>query len=473
MEVVVSTNFTRRFGGGRRRGWTLVAAAAALCAAIAVPTLASASGDSASVRSADANVIDGSYIVVYDDDAGATGAETDQRESALGFTAEHRYRSAINGFAAELTPGQVEALESDRDVDFVQQDRTAHATAFVPRVTGEPVPPTGIRRIVAAKGTLVRQKAQDNVAVIDSGVKIGHPDLNAVNGKDCVDLGTPATDGNGHGTHVAGTIGAQNDGAGVVGVAPNTRIYAVRVLNNAGSGSFSQIICGIDWVTANAASKNIEVANMSLGGLLGGPQSPCPGTSDALHLAICNSTDAGTNVTYVVAAGNSGWDFDFGPNPDVPAAYREVLTTTAMADSDGRPGALGPDTSCSWVVNDEDPAPFSNFAATPAGRNHTIAAPGVCIKSTWKGAPNYRTISGTSMASPHMAGVAALCHGEIGHAAGPCQTRTPLQNIQYLRSLATNYNNNNPNYGFLRDPISSPLTGVYLGFLTRAPNPLP
>ena len=243
--------------------------------------------------------------------------------------------------------------------------------------------PTGIRRIVAAKGNLVRQKAVDNVAVIDSGANLSHPDLNVVSGKDCVDLGTPAEDGNGHGTHVSGTIGAKNNGAGVTGVAPGTRIYAVRVLNNAGSGSFAQIICGIDWVTANAATKNIEVANMSLGGALGGAQSACPGTSDAMHLAICNATDANTNVTFVVAAGNSAWDFDFVPNPDVPAAYKEVLTVTAMSDSDGKPGALGAPPSCRSDAFDDREAPFSNFAHTAAGRAHTIDAPGTCIQSTW------------------------------------------------------------------------------------------
>jgi subtilisin family serine protease len=455
-----------------RRGGVIAVLGLVLAALVAIPGAAADGGGASDPRAPDSNAIDGSYIVVYEDSAGGVGAATDARERALGFSSEHRYRSAVEGFAADLTPGQVAALESDPGVAFVQQDRRVHASAFVPRVAGEPVPPTGVRRVVAAKGNLVRQQAQDNVAVIDSGIDLSHPDLRATNGKDCVDLGTPAEDGNGHGTHVAGTIGAQNDGAGVTGVAPNTRVYAVRVLNNAGSGSFAQIICGIDWVTANAAAKNIEVANMSLGGLLGTAQSPCPGTSDALHLAICNSTDAGTGVTYVVAAGNSNWDFDFAPNPDVPAAYKEVLTVTAMSDSDGRPGALGPPPSCRGDSVDDAEAPFSNHAATAAGQAHTIAAPGVCIRSTWL-AGGYNTISGTSMASPAMAGIAALCHGELGHADGPCKTRRPAQNITFLRNAAANYNNAHTGYGFLHDPISTPIAGQYFGFLTRAPNPLP
>ncbi len=470
---IMSTRSARRQRARRGGGRRAVAGFALLLVAAIVPAAATAgTGAAGSDRSLDSNVIDGSYIVVYNDSAESVGAATDAREAELGFKSTHRYRSAVNGFSAELTDDQVDALSSDPAVDFVQADRMAHASAFVPRVAGEPVSPTGVRRIVAAKGNLVRQKAVDNVAVIDTGINLSHPDLNAVNGKDCVDLGTTAEDGNGHGTHVSGTIGAENDGAGVTGVAPGTRIYAVRVLNNAGSGSFAQIICGIDWVTANAATKNIEVANMSLGGALGGAQSACPGTSDAMHLAICNATDANTNVTFVVAAGNSAYDFDFAPNPDVPAAYKEVLTVTAMSDSDGRPGALGPRPSCRSDAFDDREAPFSNFAHTAAGRAHTIDAPGTCIRSTWL-AGGYNTISGTSMASPHMAGIAALCHRELGSPNGPCQARTPAQNIAYLRSQADTYNTANPNYGFLHDPISTPFAGVYFGFLSRAPNPLP
>ena len=137
---------------------------------------------------------------------------------------------------------------------------------------------------------------------------------------------------------------------------------------------------------------------MSLGGLLGTPQSPCPGTSDALHLAICNATDANTNVTFVVAAGNSNWDFDFAPNPDVPAAYREVLTVTAMSDSDGRPGALGPRPTCSCRCRRRPRGAVLEPRRDRGRRAHTIAAPGICIKSTWL-AGGYNTISGTSMAA--------------------------------------------------------------------------
>ena len=126
-------------------------------AACVVPAVASATGDSVSSRpAADANVIDGSYIVVYKSSVRTVESATDQRERALGFRAVHRYHSALQGFSAELSDDQLAALESDPDVSFIQQDRTATATGWVPRAAGEPNPPTGIRRIVAAKATEVR-----------------------------------------------------------------------------------------------------------------------------------------------------------------------------------------------------------------------------------------------------------------------------------------------------------------------------
>ena len=433
--------------------------ALALMATI-VPTAALA-GSGGADRAADADVVAGSYIVVYNQQAGSVGAATDAREAALGFRTTHRYRSALNGFSAKLTDGQVNALESDPAVDFVQADRVVHATDFVPRVAGEPTPPTGIRRIVAAKANLVREKAQDNVAVIDTGINLSHPDLNAVNGKDCVAPGTTAEDENGHGTHVSGTIGAKNNGSGVTGVAPNTRIYAVRVLNAAGQGTFAQIICGIDWVSANAASKDIEVANMSLGGTLGGPQSACPGTSDAFHLAICNATDAGTGVTFVVAAGNSGQEF----STTVPAAYPDVLTVTAMSDSDGAAGAVGGAPTCRTGESDDRYASFSNFAdpTDSGGQAHMVAAPGVCIDSTWLGG-GYRTVSGTSMAAPHAAGTVALCVGS-GGVAGPCASLAPADVIRRIRSDAAASAGSIG--GFLGDP-STPVAGRYFGPLVAA-----
>ena len=129
--------------------------------------------------------------------------------------------------------------------------------------------PTGVLRIGAASATQAHQASTAAVAVIDTGIDLAHPDLNAVSGKNCTTSPQKtalARDDNGHGTHVAGTIGAENDGGGVVGVAPGTRIYAVKVLNASGQGTWSQVVCGIDWVTQKARTLNIKVANMSLAG---------------------------------------------------------------------------------------------------------------------------------------------------------------------------------------------------------------
>lgn len=341
------------------------------------------------------------YIVVLRD-----GASLDGTLAAHGRA--HRldvfqvYRHALRGYAARMSPQAAAALARDPAVASVTPDR-------VVTIDAQTVP-TGINRIDGESSSTVSGNGSGtvdvDVAVIDTGIDTSHKDLNVVGGKNC-SSGKSFKDGNGHGTHVAGTIGAKDDGNGVVGVAPGARLWAVRVLNNAGSGTWSSVICGIDWVTANAGT--IEVANMSLGG--GGSDSSCGG-SDALHNAICASVKAG--VTYVVAAGNSSDD----AAKHVPATYDEVITVSALADFNGLAGGGGAATCRSDV--DDTFADFSNY-----GSDVDIIAPGVCILSTWKGG-GYNTISGTSMASPHVAGAAALYKAKNAGAT-PAQVKAALQ----------------------------------------------
>jgi subtilisin len=396
-----------------------------------------------------------SYIVVYRDGVDNVGQETDRRERAQGFASDFRYRHALKGFAARLSGRQVESLRADEDVAFLSRDRAVEALATAPLATGDTAP-TGVRRIEGATSTSAHQASNVNVAVIDTGIDLSHPDLNAVNGRNCVRPNKTARDDNGHGSHVAGTIAAKNNGSGVVGVAPGTKLYAVKVLNAAGSGSWSKVICGIDWVTANTGTLNIKVANMSLGGS-GSNDNNCGNTnSDALHKAICRSTAAG--VTYPVAAGNSAANFA----SSVPAAYPEALTVTAMSDSDGAPGGQGGAPTCRSGETDDAYATFSNYAIAPTEINHTIAGPGVCIRSTWKGG-GYSTISGTSMATPHLAGTVALCIGN-GGVPGPCASLTPAQIIQRVRSDAATRSTLTPSYGFTGDP-NHPVSGKHFGYL--------
>ncbi len=221
-----------------------------------------------------------------------------------------------------------------------------------------------------------------DIAVIDTGSQATHPDLRVVTQVNFTNELSP-DDRNGHGTHVAGTAAALDNGAGVTGVAPGARIWSVKVLDRNGSGYLSDVIEGIDYVTANAAS--IEVANMSLG---------CQCQTAAMDEAIRRSVAAG--VVYAVAAGNSAMD----AATFSPANHPDVIAVSAVADFNGKPGG-GAAATCRSDV-DDTLADFSNFGGVV-----DIAAPGVCITSTWKGSA-YATISGTSMASPHTAGAIAL-----------------------------------------------------------------
>ena len=417
---------------------------------ISLIAVAAATVALAAASSAPAGAASGKYIVVAKVGVDAAGLARDHAR-ADGALVGHIYSHALHGYAAQLSAAGVAAVRADARVAYVAEDREVAADAPAP---GAQVLPTGIDRI---DGEVSSARSGDgtgmtniNVAVLDTGIDPVHPDLNVVGGVSCINSAS-FDDGNGHGTHVAGTIAAKDDGIGVVGVAPGARLWAVQVLNSAGSGSFASIICGIDWVTAHAAELGIKVANMSLSGG-GSDDGNCGLTNgDPMHQAICNSVAAG--VTYVVSAGNQAIDLA----GRVPASYNEALTVTAVTDTDGKPGGLGP--TC---IGDDDDASafFSNFAVSAADEAHTIAGPGVCILSTWKNG-GYNTISGTSMSTPHLTGTAALCI-----ASGRCGGK-PASIIRQLRNDAAAYNRANPGYGYAGDPLR-PTAGKFLGFLTRA-----
>jgi len=336
---------------------------------------------------ASSHSIPGQYIVVLKDAVASPQGVASEMVKAKGLTVNAVYSSALKGFAASIPAAQLDNIARDPRVQFISEDREVSAVAQTT--------PIGISRIQAPLNTS-NKGTGIGVAVIDTGIDLTHPDLkaNIIANTSCIRGKKTGNDDNGHGSHVAGTIAALDNGVGVVGVAPQAKLAAVKVLNSAGSGTWSSVICGIDWVTANASTYNIQVANMSLGGN-GMSDSNC-GTSnhDALHKAICNSAAAG--ITYVVAAGNNGAN----TNGFVPAAYDDsVITVSALADSDGASGGLGISTS---YGADDTFATFSNY-----GNSVDLGAPGVAIFSTWKKG-SYNTISGTSMATPHAAGAAAL-----------------------------------------------------------------
>jgi subtilisin family serine protease len=313
-----------------------------------------------------------------------------------------RYRFALSGYAADLDRAAVEALRRDPRVASVTPDRPLRASEV-------PVP-DGIARVRATASPTAAIDGRRppvfhvNVAVVDTGID-EHPDLNLVGGKNC-STGRGYRDFYGHGTHAAGTIGAFDDARGVVGVAPGVRLWAVKVLDDRGEGSLSEMLCGIDWVTSTRADSDrdndIDVANVSVGGP-GSDDGDCGArTNDPFHAAVCNSVASG--VTYVVAAGNAGIDAaGFSP-----ASFDEVISVSAMADTDGRPGGNGPRPECRPDEHDDGFASFSNY-----GPDVDFIAPGVCVLSTLprtfsNDGPAYGRLTGTSFAAPHVAGAAVL-----------------------------------------------------------------
>lgn len=336
----------------------------------------------------------------------------------LGFRPTHVFEHTVNGFAATLTAAQRQSLLASPRVLRVLPDLPTQAT-----VDAQSVPP-GVTRVGANPSAVRSVDGSDpllpvDIAILDTGIDREHPDLRVMGGKNC----TSTTAGwdrdiHGHGTHVAGIAAGRDNGQGVVGVAPGARLWSVKVLNNFGNGYASWLICGLDWVAAqkdpaDASLARIEVVNMSLR-MTGSDDGNCGlSNGDLLHQAICRLDRAG--VAVVAAAGNDREN----AGRYTPAAYDEVITVSAMADYDGLPGGQAsslPSTICSRDDEDDAFAGFSNF-----GADVDLIAPGVCVYSSFP-SNSYRRMSGTSMATPLVAGGVALYHLQEAAAGRPRPT---------------------------------------------------
>lgn len=305
-----------------------------------------------------------SYIVVLKDRSADSRAIASEHARKHGASVKHVYGHALAGYAAAIPSNRLAAVRADSRVAYVERDGVASAVAQTL--------PWGIDKVDADASSTLAGNGSDAVTnvnsyVIDSGIA-SHSDLNLVGHVNFA--GGKNSDCNGHGTHVAGTVAARDNTSDVVGVSPGAPLTGVKVLGCSGSGSWSGVIKGIDWVTANA--RKPAVANMSLGG----------GASQAVDAAVRNSAASG--VFYAVAAGNDGVDACTQSPARAGAGSNNGIVTTAATDSG--------DAEASW----------SNF-----GSCVDIWSPGVGVLSTRKGGGT-TTMSGTSMASPHTAGGGGL-----------------------------------------------------------------
>ncbi len=286
---------------------------------------------------------------------------------SLGGEIRHSY-TIVPALAARLPEAAAAALRGNPNVAYVEPDGLAYALDGGPAYVLADTIPWGVDRIdadlVHATGNLGQGV---NVGIIDTGIDSDHPDLAVAGGVTFVAGTTTWEDDHGHGTHIAGIAAALANGSGIVGVAPGCSLYAIKVLNAQGSGYWSDVVAGIDWAVANG----LQVINMSLGG---------PTDVTTLREACDNAYAAG--LVLVAPTGGSG-DAGSGDNVGYPARYDSVIAVAATDASDLR-------------------APFSS-----TGPSVELAAPGVNIYSTYLGG-GYMTMSGTSMACPHVAGVAAL-----------------------------------------------------------------
>ncbi|KND91783.1 Cuticle-degrading protease [Tolypocladium ophioglossoides CBS 100239] len=322
-----------------------------------------------------AQLVEGKFIIKMKDQVKTTSVST--AVEGIAANADYTYSHSFNGFAASLSPEELEKLRGNPDVDYIEQD------AIVTISTTQQGADWGLTRISSQQpGTTTytydaSAGAGTCAYVIDTGVDVTHPDFEGRASFLANFADQDNTDGNGHGTHVSGTIGSKT-----YGVAKKTTIFGVKVLDASGSGTNSGVIAGMDFVSRDAAGQNCPrgvVVNMSLGG----------GRSSAVNQAAANIVSAG--LFLAVAAGNSAQD----ASNFSPASEPTACTVGA-------------------TVRDDSLASYSNF-----GSLVRVLAPGTAITSTWPGGST-NTISGTSMASPHVAGLGAYFLGLGQSTSGLC-----------------------------------------------------
>ncbi|MFB7465463.1 S8 family serine peptidase [Streptomyces sp. NPDC056224] len=359
--------------------------ALALGAAAALPASAADSAPLGVIENAGAaGTVSGSYIVTLNDSAARSTADSGKAVAErYGAKIDRTYSAALNGYSVEVSEAQARKLAADPAVKSVVQNRVFTVDATQPNPPSWGLDRIDQRALPLNQSYTYPDKAGEGVTayIIDTGVRKTHQDFGgrASDGYDAIDNDNTAQDGHGHGTHVAGTVAG-----GSYGVAKKARIVGVRVLDNNGSGTTAQVVAGIDWVTRNAVKP--AVANMSLGG----------GADSALDTAVRNSIASG--ITYGVAAGNESTD----ASTKSPARVAEAITVGATTSTDAK-------------------ASYSNY-----GSILDIFAPGSSITSSWgTGDTATNTISGTSMATPHVVGAAALYLSQ-NPSSTPAQVRDGL-----------------------------------------------